>query len=61
MDPKWTFATNNNFFLKNHHYKLLNFMTPFYGWGLTVSRLHSHYRETVYFLPLGAKEVLGFI
>ena len=36
-------------------------MTPFYGWGSTVSRVHSHYKETVYFLPLGAKEVLGLI
>ena len=30
-----------------------NFTAPFYGWGSTVSRLHSHYEETVHFLPLG--------
>ena len=29
-----------------------NFMAPFYGWGSTASRLQSHYKETVYFLPL---------
>ena len=27
-------------------------MTPFFGWGSTVSRLHSCYKETIYFLPL---------
>ena len=27
-------------------------MAPFYGWGSTVSRLHSHNKETVYFSPL---------
>ena len=31
-------------------------MVPFYGWGSTVSRLKSHYEETVYFLPLSSKE-----
>ena len=27
-------------------------MTPFYGWGSTVSRLRCHFEEAVYFLPL---------
>ena len=27
-------------------------MAPFYGWGSTVSRLQSHYKQTVYFLSL---------
>ena len=26
------------------------FMTPFYGWGSTASRLQSDYEEEVYFL-----------
>ena len=26
-------------------------MTPFYGWGSTVSRLQSHCEEEVYLLP----------
>ena len=38
-----------------------NSMIPFYGWGSTVSRLRSYYKETVYFLPLGPKEVLRLI
>ena len=29
--------------------KTLNFMTPFYGEGSTVSRLQNYYEETVYF------------
>ena len=29
---------------------LLTYFTPFYGWDSTVSRLQSHYKETVYFL-----------
>ena len=33
-------------------------MTPFYGWGSTVSRLQSHYEETVYFLPFSSQEIL---
>ena len=33
-----------------------NFMVPFYGWGSTVSRLLSHYKETVYFLPFSSLE-----
>ena len=37
---------------------LLNLMTPFYGWGSTVSRLQSHYEETVYFLPFSSQEIL---
>ena len=34
------------------------FMTPFYGWGSTVSRLQSHYKETDYFLPFSFQELL---
>ena len=37
------------------------FIVPFYGWGSTVSRLQSHYEETVYFLPLGPQEFLVLI
>ena len=33
----------------------------FYGWGSAVSRLQSHYCETVYFLPLRPQEFLVFI
>ena len=29
----------------------------FYGWDSIVSRLHSHYDETVYFLPLRSQEL----
>ena len=32
-----------------------------YGWGSTVSRLQSHYKETVYFLLLSPQEVLVLI
>ena len=43
------------FFLKK------NFMAPFYGWGSTASRLQSHYKKTVYFLPLRLKKFLILI
>ena len=36
-------------------------MVPFYGWGSTVSRLQSHYEETVYILPLSPQEYLVLI
>ena len=36
-------------------------MAPFYGWGLTFSRLQSHYEETVYFLTLCPQEYLVLI
>ena len=36
-------------------------MTPFYGWGSTVSRLQSHYEETIYFLPLNSQKYLVLI
>ena len=36
-------------------------MVAFYGWGWTVSRLHCHYEETVYFLPLSPQEFLILI
>ena len=31
-------------------------MAPFYGWGSTASRLHSHYKEAVYFLPRSSQK-----
>ena len=33
-------------------YKKKNFMVPLYGQGSTASRLQSHYKEKIYFLPL---------
>ena len=33
-------------------------MVPFYGWGSTVSRLQSHYEETVCVLTLGLQDFL---
>ena len=36
-------------------------LLPFYGWRSTVSRLQSHYEETVYFLPLSLQEFLVVI
>ena len=36
-------------------------MALFYGWGSTVSRLQSHYEETVYFLPLSSQKFLVLI
>ena len=36
-------------------------MAPFYEWGSTVSRVPSHYKETVYFLPVSLWEFLVFI
>ena len=33
-------------------------MIPFYRWDSTVSRLRSHYKDTVYFLPLSFQEHL---
>ena len=36
-------------------------MVPFYGWGSTVSRLHRHYEEAVYFLPLSSQNFLVLI
>ena len=38
-----------------------NFMAPFYGWGSTTSRLQSHYKEPVYFLPLISQKFLLLI
>ena len=49
-------------FLKINKLKTLkNFMTPFYSWGSTVSRLQNLWEETVYFLPLISQGVLVFI
>ena len=37
-----------------------NFMAPFLnGWGSTASKLQSHWKETVYFLPLKFPEIPG--
>ena len=36
--------------------KKTNYMTPFYGWVSTASRLRCHYEETIYFLPLSPQE-----
>ena len=36
-------------------------LAPFYGWGSTVSRLHGHYEEIVYFLPLSPEEFVVLI
>ena len=33
----------------------------FYGWNSTISRLQSHYQETVYFLQLSPQEILVLI
>ena len=36
-------------------------MSPFYGWDSTISRVRSHYKDTVYFLPLSLQEYLELI
>ena len=36
-------------------------MGPFYGWGLTTSRLHSHYEEAVYSVPLSSQKFLVLV
>ena len=36
-------------------------MAPFYGWDSTASRLHRHYEEIVYFLPLSFQKFLVLI
>ena len=38
-----------------------DFMAPFYGWGSAASRLQSHYREVVYFLPQSSQKFLVLI
>ena len=38
-----------------------SFMAPFYRWGLTASRLQSHYKEAVYFLRLSSQKFLVVI
>ena len=38
-----------------------NFMAPFYGRDSNVSRIQSHYEETVHFLPLGPQGYLVLI
>ena len=40
---------------------LKNFMTPFYGWGSTASRVQNHYDGTVYFLLLSPQKFLVLI
>ena len=42
-------------------YLYIHLYCPFYGWGSAVSRLQSHYKETVYFLPLSPQEFLVLI
>ena len=36
-------------------------MVPSYGWGLSASRLQSHYEGSVYFLRLSPQELLVLI
>ena len=36
-------------------------LAPFYGWGSTVSRLQSHFKETVYLLLLSSQDFLILI
>ena len=45
----------------SNHSRLKKFMTPFYGCGSTASRLNSHYKEAVYFLPLSPHGYLVLI
>ena len=33
----------------------------FYGWGLTASRIQSHYEETVYLTPISPQKFLVII
>ena len=35
-----------------------NVMAPFYGWGSTVLRLKSQFKETIYFLQLSSQDFL---
>ena len=37
------------------------FIVPYYGWGLTVSRLQGQNKKTVYFLPLTPPEFVVLI
>ena len=53
-DFQMNYIPRTNFFKKS-------FMVPFNGWGSAASRLRSHYKETVYFLPLSSQEVLVLI
>ena len=41
--------------------KITIFMAPFYQWGLTASKLQSHYEEAVYFLPQSSQKFLVLI
>ena len=55
-----TFGNSNNDIKKEKKTKQnkTNFMAPFQGWGLTISRLQIHNEDTVYFfLPLGHQEL----
>ena len=45
----------------SHTTYIKNVMAFSYGWGLTLSRLQSHYEEIVYFLPLSFQEFLALI
>ena len=41
--------------------RILNFMASFYGLSWTVSRLQSHYKDTICFLPVSLQELLVLI
>ena len=56
---RFKFMCEWNFYINS--LKKTNFMATLYGWGSTVSRLQSHFEETVYFLTLGRQEFLVFI
>ena len=49
------------FFSKYFLFFLFLFLAPFHGWSSNVSRLQSHYGETVYFLPLSPQEFVVLI
>ena len=44
------------FYSKYFLFFLFLFLAPFHGWSSNVSRLQSHYGETVYFSPLNPQE-----
>ena len=41
--------------------QISTFMAPFYGWDSIASRLHNHYEEAVYFLPISSQKLLVLI
>ena len=61
LDPLWCVIF---YFLRTVQYFFMKFFKDFqklYGPFLTVSRLQSHYEETVYLLPLSPQKVLVLI